>query len=350
MNFRMFLWVMLFPQFVLAFDSSNFGNTLPTLEQLQCYADTKPALNSQSNKLEPQNAFLFGILSGLAYYKSADATPIATTLGFSVKQLEGLKDKVDESNSSNLIISHTVGLWLENSTDVVIAIGGTNPNNVRNFITDSQFIPLPFDSFGKVHGGFLNALNIIWPQLKELIRKMHESGHEKNIHLTGHSLGASIATLAAIKILGPEIKYQHLRNLYTFGSPHVGLKDFVDSFNKLFEEKRQNAVPNNFRFVHQWDVVTRILETEKRLREKSKETAKLDFDKWGIGSVLPDYKHVGHFVYFNGDGKLFEEKNADDAFSFFGDPTAGITNHDIRFYTEYSYRLWKNKANSTCLD
>eukprot|EP01029_Cantina_marsupialis_P025924 TRINITY_DN68847_c0_g1_i2.p1 TRINITY_DN68847_c0_g1~~TRINITY_DN68847_c0_g1_i2.p1 ORF type:complete len:309 (+),score=81.11 TRINITY_DN68847_c0_g1_i2:109-1035(+) len=69
-----------------------------------------------------------------------------------------------------------------------------------------------------VHKGFLKAWNSLRDEaifnIKDL---MHKYGL-KQLDITGHSLGAAVATLAALDL----DQYYDIRNVYTFGQPRVG--------------------------------------------------------------------------------------------------------------------------------
>jgi len=73
----------------------------------------------------------------------------------------------------------------------------------------------------RVHSGFKAALEDVWTVLQPEIENLHRQG--LTIWLTGHSLGAALATLAADRL--PDVQ-----GLYTFGSPRVGDKGFQSHF------------------------------------------------------------------------------------------------------------------------
>lgn len=75
---------------------------------------------------------------------------------------------------------------------------------------------------GKVHRGFTKGLDEVWLDLLPHIRKLHGKGCR--IWVTGHSLGAALATLFACR-------YGKVEGVYTFGSPRVGNKDFKAHIN-----------------------------------------------------------------------------------------------------------------------
>ena len=117
--------------------------------------------------------------------------------------------------------------------------GDSNPGYIwADWITNFNFWPEQWDHGGKVHRGFKAALSEVWTDLAD-----HITGLQKNnlkIWLTGHSLGAALATLAADR-------YGKAQGLYTFGSPRVGDLDFKKDFNV-----------NAYRFVNNSDIVTKV--------------------------------------------------------------------------------------------
>jgi triacylglycerol lipase len=115
------------------------------------------------------------------------------------------------------------------------------------------------NSEAKVHEGFLESLESIWPKVMDAI------GDEQKIWFTGHSLGAALATLAADRY--PDSP------LYTFGSPRVGDKKFRQLFHA-----------NAYRFVNNNDGVTVVPPP----------------------GVLLDYRHVGDLKYFDDHGQLLD--------------------------------------------
>ena len=98
-----------------------------------------------------------------------------------------------------------------------------------------------------VHQGFYYAFNSIFTELTDFVsglRGVHA------IHCVGHSLGGAIATLAADWIKAsmaiPEV------NLYTFGSPRVGLEMFAQKCTSRVKEE------NIYRVYHQTDPIPMV--------------------------------------------------------------------------------------------
>ena len=74
---------------------------------------------------------------------------------------------------------------------------------------------------GKVHQGFKEALEEVWDDICPYMKNLADRGC--NIWVTGHSLGAALATLAANR-------FEAVQGLYTFGSPRVGDSEFQRRF------------------------------------------------------------------------------------------------------------------------
>ncbi|EDQ86600.1 uncharacterized protein MONBRDRAFT_38410 [Monosiga brevicollis MX1] len=101
------------------------------------------------------------------------------------------------------------------------------------------------DAYGtKVHGGFQQRLELLWPKVVEFVNDALNDGavslgcaankFSLSFAIAGHSQGAGIATLAALKLLtctdfandgGPDNRGPPRIHLYTFASPAVVMHD-----------------------------------------------------------------------------------------------------------------------------
>jgi len=164
----------------------------------------------------------------------------------------------------------TQGFIIGNQRIIVIAFRGTEPSNLQDWMTDAR-IKLQPAFGGNVHSGFLTGLNHVWDLLVEKLNEFQSQNQP--ILVTGHSLGAALATLAVARLREMD---KTVNGLYTFGSPRVGDIAFATKFNQDFEK-------NAFRFVNDNDVVTRVVPRS-------------------FG-----YKHVGNLLYFDKNGILHQE-------------------------------------------
>lgn len=99
-----------------------------------------------------------------------------------------------------------------------------------------------------VHSGFLEQYESIRKMLLDEFKKLTSDNSCKKIICTGHSLGAALATIAALdmKLLYPPFEVSCI----TFASPRVGSPGFAKLFNK--------KIDNSLRYVYHRDPVTFI--------------------------------------------------------------------------------------------
>ena len=167
---------------------------------------------------------------------------------------------------------------------------------------------------GKVHQGFNDALDEIWEELASYLKTIHT--FPRRLWMTGHSLGAALATLAADR-------YHDVQGLYTFGSPRVGDGQFKEQFSV-----------NTYRVAHNNDIVCALPPP-------------------GI------YQHVGELWYIDSSGGIHHDadpmerfvdafrgelRNITDAFERtkqgeFSFIPGGIKDHVPLFY---AIHLWNN--------
>ena len=96
---------------------------------------------------------------------------------------------------------------------VIVAFRGTN--SIERFPQNLKLLLAP-EGEGKVHGGYREAVDLIWPRL---------SGHlaGRKAWFTGHSLGGGLALLAAAR-------HAPAGAVVTFGAPRVGDREYRDAF------------------------------------------------------------------------------------------------------------------------
>ncbi len=96
-------------------------------------------------------------------------------------------------------------------------------SNIEYWLTDDMCEQRPSYG-GMIHKGFSEALDSVWSQHGDDIQGALEG---KIVFVTGHGLGAALATLAAAKLDKNGIP---VRQVYTFGSPRVGNMDFYHHY------------------------------------------------------------------------------------------------------------------------
>lgn len=112
--------------------------------------------------------------------------------------------------------------------------------------------PISGQYFGKIHRGFLkNYQRILQPLPREVAQNLDPA---IPCYITGHSLGSSLAILAALDLALniPNLKSQI--QLYTYASPRVG--------DPTFATLHAQIVPNSYRVVNLGDVFTLVPPTQ----------------------------------------------------------------------------------------
>ena len=107
---------------------------------------------------------------------------------------------------------------LTNNTITVLSFRGTEVTEKSDVLADLKSGKNIEACGGKVHVGFKGEINKLWPSITAAL-----TANPGNVYVTGHSLGAAMATIAASRM------QDRVTALVTFGSPRVGNKEFVDS-------------------------------------------------------------------------------------------------------------------------
>ena len=177
-----------------------------------------------------QRSLLFAKLASIAY--SDDTKQVkkdAKALGFTEIEFYN-KDGAQAYRS-------------QNKTDIVIACRGTQPSEFNDLKADLKAAPVMAETVGRVHRGFKDEVDELWPMVKEDLR---ECGKTRKAWFTGHSLGAAMTTIMASRC-EDDVDMPNIEEVYTYGSPRTGWRKFVKSLNC----KHQRWVNNN-------DIVTRV--------------------------------------------------------------------------------------------
>jgi triacylglycerol lipase len=299
--------------------------TSPALKKtIQCYLDQKPALNLLADKFSLQNAHTLALLSMIIYAAPKDARNFA-------QQIEGVETA--EWIYSN---TDTQAMWLEGKTMAILVFRGTEVHSRSDIKTDLLTYFKSAEPFSRVHAGFQQSLNSVWNRIFNHVSKRQTA---LPLLITGHSLGAALATLAAAKILQLQTNQQsaeslekenlwpmsYVQGLYTYGQPRVGNQDFATIFDYLVKKSRLYPLPGTN--IHPATVTVRLVNGND------------------IVPRLPDgffYAHVGELKYFDQSGKLHEGREAEELMpsSVFTLPIEDfdwIEDHSAKNYVEKTY-------------
>lgn len=251
--------------------------------------------NTESLHFSVESAFALAAHSSLAYDTKENIVNCLTNRGFdTVKYFTDKEKRTPQDTQAYLAATADI---------IIVAFRGSEGNIEDWFGANARVLPkqIPWlnDDDLSAHSGFIDALtnkgqstsSILNEILDEIEKNSIENGRQKQIFLTGHSLGGALATLMALKLRGilvqPVANAQNTNDgfalrevrsscplaVYTFGSPRV-----VTSKLAIAYDTELKAVTH--RLVHENDVVTQI-----------------PFYRWG-------YTHVGSHVQLESSGKV----------------------------------------------
>ncbi|MCK5736601.1 MAG: lipase family protein [Spirochaetaceae bacterium] len=197
----------------------------PDMDYRYLKESKKYPLEPKKTNYSPVNAWWFSECAFLAYTHPGFARMVYKLAGFDMfRFFHGV--------GTECMVS-----W--NNRVVIVAFRGTELKSrsvLHEIQTDLNTIPVPFESGGMVHKGFLKGLEEIWDGPEGLRSFLDERLNEKPhrpLWITGHSLGGALAALCFARI--PDAK-----GLYLFGAPRVGDKDF----KKLFQGRSVWRIEN----------------------------------------------------------------------------------------------------------
>jgi triacylglycerol lipase len=250
--------------------------------------------DNKTTEFSVNNAYWLAWCSRLAYYNE-------NTIAVSLED-EGMRlvEFFDEQNTQAFICA--------DDDKIIISVRGTD--GLADAMTDIN-VDLVDGVGGRVHEGFNTSATRLW---KTIMNQIQHRG-SRSLFITGHSLGAGIATILTARLV--QQKDEPVNGLYTFGQPRTGDRKFAKSFNYSFGER-------TFRFVNNNDVVTRT-----------------PFRSMG-------YSHVGRLVYFDEHGQVrndigWWEKLLDRITGRINDlferGTDGIKDHGVSEYVEITGRM-----------
>lgn len=214
--------------------------------------------NPEANRYNGSNALALGQSSKLAYAGAGKVLEALNQWGFAAAEF------LDQGGTQGFIAS--------NDKMLLIAFRGTEAEQLQDILTDIN-LALTQGPVGKVHTGFARALERIWPEFENQFSRLYQG---QPVWLTGHSLGAALATLTTARLALGSGEKVRIQGLYTYGSPRIGDDVFAQEFNRI-------CLGLTFRFRNHNDVVTRVpLPGVFQLR----------------------YRHVGKLCYFDANGYL----------------------------------------------
>ena len=239
-----------------------------------------------------ERALVAAKLSAYAYKTEKQAKAATKKMGFPCSKL------ISRDGAEVLVVKDRNDIWF--------AFRGTEPSKLNDVTADLKLMKNAATAGGKVHSGFQQEVNDLWMDVLAEIEHNQQLKVQKDIYMTGHSLGAAMATIAATRHSPVE--------LFTFGSPRVGGPKFI-----------KNIKCPHLRFMNNNDIVCRIPPA------------------W-LG-----FRHHGEMIYFGRNGNKQDNPTWSDMFygilnswkrwKFFD----GIVDHGMPNYVKAITKLAKVK-------
>ena len=161
----------------------------------------------------------------------------------------------DQSNKLEYIIDQHNEVVLQgyNSNTRTLFVSFRGSANIPNWIDNIQINKIsPYsDKNVQIEAGFYKAYNYVKSDIMNNLQKLTLKYSTNNLFITGHSLGAAMATILAYDILTLSHNYS-ITHLITFGSPRVGNQAFVENF-RLYSV-------DSYRITHYYDIVPHVPE------------------------------------------------------------------------------------------
>ncbi|WP_428340081.1 lipase family protein [Mycobacterium sp.] len=128
------------------------------------------------------------------------------------------------------------GLMGRNATTRTAFLSFRGTSDAAEWVADIDALPedyRPINGFGQVHSGFQAVYEVVRDNIAANLA-IATAGCDQ-IVITGHSLGAALAVLAAPDVARKMPPNPIEPRLITFAGPKVGLGDFAAAFNALIE-------------------------------------------------------------------------------------------------------------------
>ena len=161
----------------------------------------------------PERSLLFAKLASIAYNDN----------------IKEVKKQVKDLGFTTVEFYNKAGAQayrFQNAKDMVIACRGTEPTKFNDIAADLKTMPVRSETVSWVHRGFKAEVDELWPMvLEDITRTVNK---DNKLWFCGHSLGAAMATIMTSRCYY-EKSIQNPQELYTYGSPRVGFRGYVET-------------------------------------------------------------------------------------------------------------------------
>lgn len=189
-------------------------------------------------------------LAEAAYKIDAQTLTLKLPEGFRIASLIRVEDPIGELSADNPYF----GFIAVRDKAIYIAIRGTQ--SLDEWIKDFDAAPVELNNY-RVHAGFNSVLESLFPSIRQAIWSLARADFE--ICVVGHSLGAALASLLALKVSGGT---QLPISCVAFASPRVGDENFgravrrsIDLLRVTNTKDLVTHVPPRPEYVHAGDAV-----------------------------------------------------------------------------------------------
>jgi feruloyl esterase len=161
--------------------------------------------------------------------------------------------------------------------ELILAFRGTT--NLQDFIRDLNQSLTPYESIGvkcvgcSVHRGYLTSWNSAADEVVDTLKSVQAANPGYILTVTGHSLGASLAALASVSLVGLGFEF----NVYTFGEPRTGNPAWADYVDSILPPGKM------FRVTHANDGVPQTITIKDGFKHHSTEYWQADKKKYSAG-------------------------------------------------------------------
>lgn len=128
-----------------------------------------------------------------------------------------------------------------------IAVAFRGSESVSNWLSDLNAVMTDYPNCQgcQVHKGFYTAEQAVFLQVKNEVDRLLSKYPDYQVLVTGHSLGAALATLTAVDLRSEGIDNV---NMFSYGSPRIGNTAFANFYSSLLGN-------NTNRITHHKDIV-----------------------------------------------------------------------------------------------
>jgi triacylglycerol lipase len=165
--------------------------------------------------MEAQQLLTFAKLANITYDDPKDSKSRFKTLGYTIVEF--------------FTIDGAQAYLLKNADAYVLSFRGTEVAEKSDVLADLKAGKNLEACGGKVHVGFKHEIDKVWPAIEKSLIGID------TLYVTGHSLGAAMATIAASRM------QSKVTSLITFGSPRVGNQEFINSLTVTHYRVQNNC-------------------------------------------------------------------------------------------------------------